>query len=259
MHCLVGVKRVLDFNVKPRVKPDKSGVDTTGLKMSMNPFDEIALEEAVRLKEKGIVTDITAVSIGTMASVETCRVALARGADRAYLVETEESLEPIHIATIFKTLIQEVLEPQLTLVLLGKQAIDDDCNQTGQMLSALLGWSQGTFVSKISIEREAEEIEVAREVDIGLETLALKLPAVVTVDLRLNTPRYISLRDVMRSKSKPLTRVSLEDLKRDFKLSIKPHLKTLCVEEPPLKRPGIKVGSVQELISKLRNEVKVIP
>lgn len=258
MQCLVGVKRVIDFNVKPRVKQDNSGVETRDVKMSMNPFDEIAIEAAVRLKKAGIVHDIIAVSIGTTASQETCRVALARGADSALLVETKESWEPIHIARIFETLITEVLDPKPKLVLLGKQAIDDDCNQTGQMLSALLGWSQGTFVSKIEMQPGQETIEIAREVDWGLEMISVKLPAVLTVDLRLNEPPYISLPNVMKAKSKPLTILSLEDLIRDFNLELKPHLKTLRVEEPSLKRKGLQLGSVQELVDKLHDEAKVI-
>lgn len=258
MQCLVGVKRVIDFNVKIHVKQDKSGVETTGVKMSMNPFDEIAVAEAVRLKQKGQVTEIIAVSVGTSASQETCRLALARGADRALLVETHENLEPIHIASIFKTLITEVLNPRPSLVLLGKQAIDDDCNQTGQMLSALLGWSQGTFISHIEVQEAQNEIALTREVDEGLEMLAIKMPAIVTVDLRLNDPGFVPLPNLIKAKSKPLTVMPLEDLIRNYHLEIKPHLKTLQVEAPVLKRLGLKLESAQALVDKLQHEAKVI-
>lgn len=258
MQCLVGVKRVIDFNVKVRVKQDKSGVETTGVKMSMNPFDEIAVEEAVRLKEAGHVSEIIAVSVGPSASQEICRLALARGADKAILVETDEALEPIHIANIFKTLITTVLNPQPGLVLLGKQAIDDDCNQTGQMLSALLGWSQGTFISRVEVHPEQKEVAITREVDGGLEMLLLKLPSVLTVDLRLNDPGYIALPKLMKAKSKPLTVITLEDLKREHHLELKQHLKIIQVEAPVLQRLGMKVSSAKELIDKLKHEAKVI-
>ena len=258
MKCLVAIKRVIDYNVKIRVKADNSGVETHQVKMSMNPFDEIAIEEAVRLKEAGFVTEIIAVSIGTALSQETCRVALARGADSALLIETDESLEPIHIASILKTLILEVLETVPGLVILGKQAIDDDCNQTGQMLSALLGWSQGTNASKVQMLPDLQTIEVTREVDGGLEVLALTLPAIVTTDLRLNEPRYISLPNVMKAKSKPLRTISLPDLILDYQLDVKPHLHCIRVEAPLLRRTAVQVGSAAELIHKLRHEAKVI-
>jgi electron transfer flavoprotein beta subunit len=261
MLCLVPVKRVIDFNVKIRVKADKSGVETEHVKMSMNPFDEIAMEEAMRLKEAGIVTEIIAVSIGTSTSQETCRVALARGADSAILVETNTEynfLEPIHIAIILKTLILEVLETQPRLVILGKQAIDDDCNQTGQMLSALLGWSQGTNASRLNIQKDLNKVDVTREVDGGLEVLSLTLPVVVTTDLRLNEPRYISLPNLMKAKSKLLRIVLLVDLIQKYNLHIKPHFKTLKVDAPLLRRSGVTVGSAQELVKKLRYEAKVI-
>lgn len=258
MRCVVGVKRVIDFNVKPRVKQDKTGIETAGVKMSMNPFDEIAVEEAVRLKAKGLISEIIAVSIGIRAAEETCRLALARGADTALLVETHEYLEPLHIASIFKVLITQVLNPQPNLVLLGKQAIDDDCNQTGQMLSALLGWSQGTFVSRMEIHSEQNEIEVTREVDAGLEILALQMPAVITVDLRLNDPGFVPLPKLLKAKSKPLQIIVLQDLIDDYHLEIKPHLKTIQVEAPVLKRLGVKLGSVSALLDKLQHEAKVI-
>lgn len=261
MLCLVPVKRVIDFNVKIRVKADKSGVETDHVKMSMNPFDEIAMEEAVRLKEAGIVTEIIAVSIGLSASQETCRVALARGADSAILVETNPEfnfLEPIHIATILKTLILEVLEKKPELVILGKQAIDDDCNQTAQMLSTLLGWSQGTNASRLEIQKDLHKANITREVDGGLEVLSLTLPTVISTDLRLNEPRYISLPNLMKAKSKVLKTLLLVDLIQQYNLTIKQHLKTLTVEAPLLRRSGVTVGSAQELVEKLRHEAKVI-
>lgn len=258
MKCLVPVKRVIDYNVKIRVKADNSGVETEQVKMGMNPFDEIAIEEAVRLKKAGFVTEIIAVSIGTALSQETCRVALARGADNAILVETDESLEPIHIALILKTLIVKVLEIAPELVILGKQAIDDDCNQTGQMLSALLGWSQGTYASQVTVLPTLKEIEVTREVDGGLEILSLKLPAIITTDLRLNDPPYISLPNIIKAKAKPLHNIPLQDLIQKYAIDMKPHLKWLRVEAPLLRRAAVTVGSVQELIDKLRHEAKVI-
>lgn len=256
MKCLVPVKRVIDFNVKVRVKSDGSGVETDHVKMSMNPFDEIAIEEAVRLKEKGIVNDIVAISIGGEASQETLRVALARGADSAILIKVSEEqakdLQPIHIAKILKVMTEKEIPD---LILMGKQAIDDDCNQTGQMLAGLLGWSQGTNASEIQLNpTEVDAIQVTREVDAGLEILSLKLPAVITTDLRLNEPRYISLPNVMKAKTKPLKVISVEELK----IELKPHVKILQVSAPKSRLPGVKVESVKELIHKLKNEAKVI-
>ncbi|VTZ27591.1 electron transfer flavoprotein beta-subunit [Methylocella tundrae] len=249
MKAIVAVKRVVDYNVKVRVKSDGTGVDTTNVKMSMNPFDEIALEEAVRLKEKGIVTEIVAVSLGVPQCQETLRSALAMGADRAILVETVAELQPLANAKLLKAIAGRI-EPQLFL--LGKQAIDDDCNQTGQMLAALLDWPQGTFASKVTLADG--RVEVVREIDGGLETVSLSLPAVVTVDLRLNEPRYASLPNIMKAKKKPLDVLTPEALGVD----VTPHLKTLKVAEPPKRQGGIKVGSVAELVDKLKNEAKVI-
>lgn len=251
MKCLVPVKRVIDFNVKVRVKVDGSGVETEHVKMSLNPFDEIALEEAVRLKEAGVVTEIVAVSIGSAVTQETLRIALARGTDRAVLIETNETFESLNIAKILKKIVEQE-KPEL--VLMGKQAIDDDANQTGQMLAALLGWAQGTFASKVEMIAAADpaalkEIQVTREVDGGLETIRLTLPAVITTDLRLNEPRYISLPNVMRSKSKPLEKISLESLG----LSLKKHIEILTVEAPIIRKAGIKVASVKELVDKICN------
>src|SRR5436190_689116 len=242
MKVLVAVKRVIDYNVKPRVKMDGSGVDLANVKMSMNPFDEIAVEEAIRLKEKGTVTEIVAVSIGPAKAQETLRTALAMGADRAILVQTEEEVEPLAVAKILAKIAEEE-QPQL--VILGKQAIDDDNNATGQMLAALLGWPQGTFASKVEL---SESATVTREVDGGLETLKLKLPAVVTTDLRLNEPRYASLPNIMKAKSKPLAVKS----PADFGVDVSPRLKVLKVSEPPVRQAGIKVGSVDELVAKLK-------
>jgi electron transfer flavoprotein beta subunit len=251
MKCLVAVKRVIDFNVKVRVKPDGSGVETQNVKMSMNPFDEIAIEEAQRLKESALISEIIAVSIGPLACQETLRVALARGADRAIQVECNETLDSLSVAKILKSLvIQEACE----LVILGKQAIDDDCNQTGQMLAGLLGWGQGTFVSKLILDPAEHKVTVTREVDGGLETIELKLPAVITTDLRLNEPRYITLPNVMKAKSKPLSIIPLASLN----VEIKSHLKTIKVESPPLRALGIKVQNVKELVDKLMLEAKVI-
>jgi electron transfer flavoprotein beta subunit len=249
MKVLVAVKRVIDYNVKVRVKADKTGVDLNNVKMSMNPFDEIAVEEAVRLKEAGTADEIVAVSIGVQQAQETIRTALAMGADRGILVKTDQTLEPLHVAKVLKAVIEEE-KPEL--VILGKQAIDDDCNQTGQMLAALLGWPQGTFASKL--EFASEQLEVTREVDAGLERVVLKLPAIVTVDLRLNEPRYASLPNIMKAKRKPIDRLTPDELGVD----VAPRLKTLKVEEPPKRHAGVKVGNVDELVDKLRSEAKVI-
>ena len=249
MKILVPIKRVVDYNVKIKVKSDNSGVDLENVKMSMNPFDEIAVEEAVRLKEKKICNEITAISIGSANSEETLRTALAVGADNGILVETEEDIQPLEVAKILKEVIKK---NSPDLVLMGKQAIDDDSNQTGQMLSALLGWPQGTFASKLEIN--GKKINVTREIDGGLETLSMELPAIVTTDLRLNEPRYASLPNIMKAKQKPIEKISPSDLN----IEIKQRLKTLKVTEPPEKESGIKIDSVQELISKLHNEEKVI-
>jgi len=251
MKILVPVKRVVDYNVKIRVKPDGSGVELANVKMSMNPFDEIAVEEAIRLKEKGVATEIVAVSIGPAKAQETIRTALAMGADRGILVETPEgeAIEPLAVAKLLKAL---VAAESPGLVILGKQAIDDDCNQTGQMLAALLGWPQGTFASKIAIE--GTTAVVTREVDGGLETVKLNLPAIVTTDLRLNEPRYASLPNIMKAKKKPL------DIKKpaDLGVDIAARLKVLKTTEPPTRKSGVKVGSVAELVDKLKTEVGVI-
>ncbi|HXZ54009.1 MAG TPA: electron transfer flavoprotein subunit beta/FixA family protein, partial [Burkholderiales bacterium] len=246
---LVPIKRVVDFNVKIRVKPDQTGVDLANVKMSMNPFDEIAVEEAVRLKEKGVVTEIVAVSCGVTQCQETLRTAMAIGADRAILVETTDELQPLAVAKLLKALVDK---EQPGLVILGKQAIDDDCNQTGQMLAALLGWPQATFASKLKIA--GDKAEVTREVDGGLETIAVKLPAVMTTDLRLNEPRYVTLPNIMKAKKKPL-----EVLRPDaLGVDVAPRLKTLKVEEPPKRKAGVKVSDAKSLVQKLRGEAKVI-
>ena len=250
MKVLVAVKRVVDFNVKVRVKADGSGVDTANVKMSMNPFDEIAVEEAIRLKEKGVATEIVAVSCGITASQETLRTALAIGADRAILVETTVDLQPLAVAKLLKALVDKE-QPQL--VILGKQAIDDDANQVGQMLAALLNWPQATFASKVDIAEG--KATVKREVDGGMETVAMTLPAVITTDLRLNEPRYATLPNIMKAKKKPLEIVKPEALGVD----VAPRLTTLKVVEPPKRKGGGKVADVKELVSKLRNEAKVIP
>jgi electron transfer flavoprotein beta subunit len=242
MKVLVAVKRVIDFNVKPRVKMDGSGVDLANVKMSMNPFDEIAVEEAIRLKEKGVVTEIVAVSIGVAKAQETLRTALAMGADRAILVQTEEEVEPLAVA---KILAKIAAEEQPQLIILGKQAIDDDNNATGQMLAALLEWPQGTFASKVEVSDAAT---VTREVDGGLETVKLKLPAVVTTDLRLNEPRYASLPNIMKAKSKPLATKS----PGDYGVDVARRLETLKVVEPAKRQAGIKVASVDELVERLK-------
>jgi len=249
MKVLVPVKRVVDYNVKVRVKADGSGVETANVKMSMNPFDEIAVEEAVRLKEAGVVKEILVVSCGTAASQETLRTALALGADRAILVETDAELQPLAVAKLLKAVVQK---ENPNFAILGKQAIDDDCNQTGQMLSALLGWSQATFASKVSIADG--KADVTREVDGGLETISVKLPAVITADLRLNEPRYVTLPNIMKAKKKPL-----ETLKPDaLGVDVSPRLATLKVEEPPTRKAGVKVPDAKTLVEKLRNEAKVI-
>jgi electron transfer flavoprotein beta subunit len=249
MKVLVPVKRVVDFNVKVRVKSDGSGVDIANVKMSMNPFDEIAVEEATRLKEAGKVTEVIAVSCGVTQCQETLRTAMAIGADRGILVETQEELQPLAVAKLIKALADKE-QPQL--IILGKQAIDDDSNQTGQMVAALLGWPQATFASKITIEDG--KATVTREVDGGLETLALTLPAVVTTDLRLNEPRYVTLPNIMKAKKKTLDVVKPSDLGVD----VTPRLKTLKVSEPPKRSAGITVPDVATLVNKLRNEAKVI-
>ena len=249
MKVLVPVKRVVDYNVKVRVKADGTGVETVGVKMSMNPFDEIAVEEAVRLKEKGVVTEIIAVSMGVAACAETIRTALAMGADRGILVETDVELQPLAVAKMLRALAEQ---EQPRLIVMGKQAIDDDMNATGQMLAALLGWPQGTFASKLSIDGDG--LTVTREIDGGLETLALTLPAIITTDLRLNEPRYASLPNIMKARKKPIATVKPADLGIDPT----PRLKLVSVAEPAKRQAGHKVGSVAELVSKLRNEAKVI-
>ncbi len=249
MKVLVSVKRVVDYNVKVRVKSDGTGVETANVKMSMNPFDEIAVEEAVRLKEAGVATEIVAVSCGPLACQETLRTALAIGADRAILVETDVDLQPLAVAKLLKAVCTKEA-PQL--VILGKQAIDDDSNQTGQMLGALLGWSQATFASKVTAADG--KAQVTREVDGGLETISIRLPAVVTTDLRLNEPRYVTLPNIMKAKKK-----TLENIKPDaLGVDVAPRLKTLKVVEPPKRKAGIKVPDAATLVAKLRNEAKVI-
>ena len=249
MKVLVPVKRVVDYNVKVRVKSDCSGVDIANVKMSMNPFDEIAIEEAVRLKEKGLVTEVIAVSCGVSQCQETLRTAMAIGADRAILVETADELQPLAVAKLLTALF---MREQPDLVILGKQAIDDDCNQTGQMLAALTNLPQATFASKV--ELNAESVSVTREVDGGSETLKLTLPAIVTVDLRLNEPRYVTLPNIMKAKKKVLEMLKPADLNVD----IRTHLKTLKVSEPPRRSAGIKVLDVSTLLFKLQNDAKVI-
>ncbi len=249
MKILVPVKRVVDYNVKVRVKSDNSGVELANVKMSMNPFDEIAVEEAVRLKEAGVATEVVAVSCGLTACQETLRTAMAIGADRAILAETDAELQPLAVAKLLKALVAKEA-PQL--VILGKQAIDDDANQTGQMLAALLGWPQATFASKVKIE--GGKAVVTREIDGGLETLELTLPAVVTTDLRLNEPRYATLPNIMKAKKKPLDVVKPADLGID----VAPRLKTLKVVEPPKRTAGVRVADVAQLVDKLKNEAKVI-
>ena len=251
MKILVPVKRVVDFNVKIRVKPDGSGIDLANVKMSMNPFDEIAVEEAVRIKERGGASEILVVSVGPAKAQDTIRTALAIGADRGILIETAEgaNVEPLAVAKLLKAVV-DAEKPEL--VILGKQAIDDDCNQTGQMLAALLGWPQGAFASKLALENGS--VSVTREVDGGLETVTLKMPAVITTDLRLNEPRYPSLPNIMKAKKKPL------DIKKpaDFGVDITPRLKVLKITEPASRKAGVKVGSVAELVAKLKTEAGVL-
>jgi len=249
MKVLVPIKRVVDFTVKVRVKSDSSGVDLDNVKMSMNPFDEIAVEEAIRLKERGIVTEIVTVSIGSPACQETLRTAMAMGADRSILIESENGLEPLAIAKLLKTV---VLKENPQVVILGKQAIDDDSNQTGQLLAGLLDWPQATFASKL--EMTNGKAVVTREIDGGLETLEVTLPAVITTDLRLNEPRYTNLPNIMKAKKRPLDILKVADLQID----IAPRLTTLKVEAPRPRKAGIRVASVEELITKLRDEAKVI-
>ena len=249
MKILVPVKRVVDYNVKVRVKADGSGVDLANVKMSMNPFDEIAVEEAVRMKEAGIATEVVAVSCGIAACQETLRTAMALGADRAVLVETDVELQPLAVAKLLKALVDK---EQPRLVILGKQAIDDDANQTGQMLAALLDWPQATFASKVVLAGDAAN--VTREIDGGLETIAIPLPAVVTTDLRLNEPRYATLPNIMKAKKKPLETVKPADLGVD----VTPRLTTLKVSEPAKRQAGVRVADVAELVMKLKTEAKVI-
>ena len=248
MKILVAVKRVVDYNVKIRVKADQSGVETANVKMAMNPFDEIAVEQAIRLKEAGVCEEIIAVSIGPSQAQETLRTALAMGADRAILIEEAET-EPLAVAKCLAALVEK---EQPKLVLLGKQAIDDDANQTGQMLAALQNWPQATFVSKLEIE--GDSLKATREVDGGLENITTSLPAIATVDLRLNEPRYASLPNIMKAKKKPMEQIKASDLGVD----VSPRLKTVKVSDPPARAAGVRVGSVEELVDKLRNEAKVI-
>jgi electron transfer flavoprotein beta subunit len=249
MKILVPVKRVVDYNVKVRVKSDGTGVDIANVKMSMNPFDEIAVEEAMRLKEAGKATEVVVVSCGVLQCQETLRTAMAIGADRAVLVETDIELQPLAVAKLIKALADKE-QPQL--IILGKQAIDDDCNQTGQMLAALLGWPQATFAFKVVVD--GDKVAVTREVDGGLETLSLTLPAIITTDLRLNEPRYVTLPNIMKAKKKTLEIIKPDDLGVD----VAPRLKTLKVAEPPKRSAGIKVPDVAALVEKLKNEAKVI-
>ena len=249
MKVLVPVKRVVDYNVKVRVKSDGSGVDIANVKMSMNPFDEIAVEEAVRLKEKGAVTEVIAVSCGVQQCQETLRTAMAIGADRAILVQSDDELQPLAVAKLLKALVDK---EQPGLVILGKQAIDDDCNQTGQMLAALGGWPQATFASKVELADGG--VSVSREIDGGLERLKIKLPAVVTTDLRLNEPRYVTLPNIMKAKKKPID----EKSPADYGVDVAPRLKVLKVSEPPKRGAGVKVPDVATLVAKLKNEAKVI-
>ncbi len=250
MKALVCCKRVVDYNVKVRPRPDGSGVDLANVKMSMNPFDEIAVEQAVRFKEAGLVKEIVAVSLGVSQCQETLRTALAMGADRGILVQSEVDLQPLAVAKLLRAVVEREA-PQL--VLMGKQAIDDDCNQTGQMLAALLNWPQGTFISNVDLGDG--QVTVTREVDGGLETVALRLPAVVTVDLRLNEPRYVKLPNIMKAKKKPLDTLTPEELNVDPT----PRIALVKVEEPPARQGGSKVASVAELLDKLKNEAKVLP
>jgi electron transfer flavoprotein beta subunit len=243
MKIIVPVKRVIDYNVKPRVKSDGTGVDLANVKMSMNPFDEIAVEEAIRLREKGAATEVIAVSVGPQKAQETLRTALAMGADRAILVLTDDTVEPLAVAKILKAIADEEAPG---LIILGKQAIDDDCNQTGQMLAALMGRPQGTFASEVTVD--GTSVTVKREVDAGLETVALTMPAIVTADLRLNEPRYASLPNIMKAKSKPMATKS----PADYGVDTAPRLKTLKVSEPPVRQAGIKVADVDALVAKIK-------
>ena len=249
MKILVPIKRVVDYNVKIRVKADQSGVELANVKMAMNPFDEIAVEEAVRLKEAGTATEVVAVSAGVTQCQETLRTAMAIGADRGILIESDADLQPLAVAKLLKAVVDK---EQPTLVVLGKQAIDDDSNQTGQMLAALLGWPQATFASKVEVA--GDKVQVTREIDGGLETLALPLPAVITTDLRLNEPRYATLPNIMKAKKKPLDTLKPADLGVD----VTPRLTTLKVVEPAARSAGVKVADVAQLIEKLKNEAKVI-
>ena len=249
MKILVPVKRVVDFNVKIRVKPDGSGVELAGIKMSMNPFDEIAVEEALRLREAGKATEVIAVSVGPAQAQETIRTALAMGADRGILVKAEGTVEPLAVAKILKAVV-DAEKPGL--VILGKQAIDDDSSQTGQMLAALLGWAQGTFASKLTIE--GDSVTVVREVDGGLQTVKLKMPAIISTDLRLNEPRYASLPNIMKAKKKPIDDKSPEA----YGVDIKPRLQVLKTTEPPGRKSGVKVASVAELVGKLKDEAGIL-
>jgi len=247
MKALVAVKRVIDFSVKVRVKPDKTGVEMANVKLSMNPFDEIATEEAIRLKEKGVISEIIAVTLGPKTSVETVRTALAMGADRGIHVETEQNLEPLHVAKLLKKIVEK---EKPSLIFLGKQSIDGDNNQTGQILSGLLNSSQATNASKVVVSDDKQHVKVTREVDGGLESVTLKLPAVITADLRLNEPRYATLPNIMKAKKKTLETLTPDALG----VSLSPHLKVLQVEEPPKRSAGIKIASVEELIVKLREK-----
>ena len=249
MKILVPVKRVVDFNVKIRVKPDGSGVELANIKMSMNPFDEIAVEEAIRQKEAGKANEIVAVSIGPAQASETIRTALAMGADRGILVKTDTTVEPLAVAKILKGIVEA---EQPGLVIMGKQAIDDDCNQTGQMLAALLNWSQGTFASKLVLD--GDSVTVTREVDGGLQTVKLKAPAIVTTDLRLNEPRYASLPNIMKAKKKPIE----EKTPESYGVDVKPRLQVVKTSDPPGRKSGVKVGSVAELVGKLKDEAGVL-
>ncbi|GAB4843154.1 hypothetical protein Ancab_013129 [Ancistrocladus abbreviatus] len=251
MKIMVAIKRVVDYAVKIRVKPDKSGVETNNVKMSMNPFCEIALEEALRIKESGMASEVVAISMGSAQCVDTLRTGLAMGADRAIHVESTANLYPLSVAKLLKALV-EVEKPGL--LILGKQAIDDDCNQTGQMVAGLLNWPQGTFASKVVLDKEKQTAMVDREVDGGLETLCLDLPAVITTDLRLNQPRYATLPNIMKAKSKPIKKMTPEDLK----VEIKSDLEVVQVTEPPKRKAGVILSSVDELIDRLKNEARVI-
>ncbi|MEC7381256.1 MAG: electron transfer flavoprotein subunit beta/FixA family protein [Pseudomonadota bacterium] len=249
MKVIVPIKRVVDYNVKIRVKSDQSGVELDNIKMSMNPFDEIAVEEAIRLKEAGTVTEIIALSIGPQQAQETIRTALAMGADRGILVKSDENVSPLNVAKIIKVIAEE---ENPDLIILGKQAIDDDSNQTGQMLSALLGWSQGTFASEVKID--GQSVLVTREVDGGLQTIKLNLPSIITTDLRLNEPRYASLPNIMKAKKKEIT----EKTPEDYNIAMKSDLEILKVSEPAQREAGVKVETVEELVDKLKNEAGVI-